>query len=144
MFVPALMSEMRAVMLRRNRRRVLGVVALLAAILHGGVWPLLAVAADGGGTGGGQFLEICTSDGIKRMLVATEAGGVPTDVPVPVDHSECATCVCTSGGCAGASCLVASGIVHYETGPDTFPLAAQGGHRAAPYAFSPSRDPPEI
>lgn len=137
MFVLALIDGLCAFTLRLSWRRAMAALALFTAILHGAIWPLLAVAADGS-----QLIEICTSDGVKRVLV--DAGGVSGDAPISAEHSECATCVCTSGGCAGMACVAASEVVFYYSGPVAFSTAALTGHRTAPYAFSPSRDPPAV
>ncbi len=129
---------------RHNRRRAVGFIALLAAVLHGGVWPLLAVAATSPAADGWQFIEICTSDGVKQVPLAGDTGGLPIEAPIPAEHSECATCICTSGGCAGAGCVVGSEIIVFEPGSGTAPLVIWAGHRTSPYAFSLSRDPPEL
>ena len=115
MFVLPLIDGLCALTCRRGRRRAVGTLALFAALLHGAVWPLLAVSATASDSDGWQFIEICTSDGTKLVPVA-DGLAPPAEAPIPIEHSECAACVCAANGCGGSACPTATEIVFYDPG----------------------------
>ena len=143
MFVLALIDGLRAVTRRHGGRRALAAVALFAALLHGAVGPMLAVAATASGYDGWRLIEICTSDGAKLVPVADDLAP-PVEVPLPLQHAECAACVCAASGCGGSACLTATEIVFHDHGTHVAPDALHGDRGNLPYALSPSRDPPEV
>ena len=126
-----------------RRRGIVGLLALVAALLHGGVWSLAADAIDTTSPGHGLHLvEICTGDGLERVPLPLDAGGPAQDTPVSGGHEACGDCICSAGERGG------------QTHPDWLEVAfderarvhgepqARTAHGIEPYALSPSRGPP--
>ena len=135
-------SALRAAQLRR-RRGVVGLLALVAALLHGGVWSLAADAIDTASPGHGLHLvEICTGDGIERVPLPLDTGGPAQDAPVPSGHEACGDCICSAGERGGQTHADWLEVAFEErTRVHAEPLA-RAAHGIEPYALSPSRSPP--
>ena len=135
-------SALRAARFPR-RRRIVGLLALVAALLHGGVWSLAANAIGTAAPGHGLHLvEICNGDGIERVPLPLDAGGPAQDAPVPSEHEACGDCICSAGERGGQRLADWLEVAFEErTRVHAEPLA-RAPHGIEPYALSPSRGPP--
>ena len=126
-----------------RRRGVVGLLALVAALLHGGVWSLAANAIDTASPGHGLHLVvICTGDGIERVPLPLDAGGPTQNAPVPSGHEACGDCICSAGERGGQTHSDWLEVAFEErTHVHAEPLA-RAAHGVEPYALSPSRGPP--
>lgn len=126
-----------------RRWGIVGLLAVVAALLHGGVWSLAADVIDTTSLGHGLHLvEIYTGDGIERVLLPLDAGGPAHNEPVPSGHEVCGECICSADERvepAHSDWLEAAFEERARVHAEPQARAAQG---IEPYALSPSRGPP--